>query len=115
MPGEGDTVSLPGHRPPCGREGIGQGVHRSIRRDGRVGLKRPKRLEAAAGMKELMLRHFQAGWLAREEGRKVAFVTSGAPAEVLAPREVVPVYPDNHGDGCGVARAGGRPAQAAEA
>jgi len=77
-------------------------------------LTRPKRLEAAAGMKELMLRHFQAGWLAREEGRKVAFVTSGAPVEFLHAMDVVPVYPENHGAVCGVARAGGRLCQAAE-
>ncbi|MDH3384095.1 MAG: 2-hydroxyacyl-CoA dehydratase [Deltaproteobacteria bacterium] len=74
----------------------------------------PKRLESAAEMKKLMLRHFQAGWLAREEGRKVAFVTSGAPVEFLHAMDVVPVYPENHGAVCGVARAGGRLCQAAE-
>src|SRR3989304_5033741 len=73
-----------------------------------------KRFAAAARMKELMLRHFQAGWLAREEGRKVAFVTSGAPVEFLHAMDVVPVYPENHGAVCGVARAGGRLCQAAE-
>ena len=75
---------------------------------------KPKRLEAAKGMKELMLRHFRAGWLAREEGRKVAFLTSGAPVEFLHAMDVVPVYPENHGAVCGVARAGGRLCQAAE-
>ena len=74
----------------------------------------PKRLESAAEMKQLMMRHFQAGWLAREEGRKVAFVTSGAPVEFLHAMDVVPVYPENHGAVCGVARAGGRLCQAAE-
>ena len=73
-----------------------------------------KRLQAAGRMKEMMLRHFQAGWLAREEGRKVAFVTSGAPVEFLHAMDVVPVYPENHGAVCGVARAGGILCQAAE-
>ncbi len=67
-----------------------------------------KRLESTAAMKELMLRHFQAGWQAGEEGRKIAFVTSGAPVEFLHSMDVVPVYPENHGAVCGVARAGGR-------
>src|SRR4030043_351474 len=73
-----------------------------------------KRLEAAARMKEMMLRHFQAGWLAREEGGKCAFVTSGAPVEFLHAMDVVPVCPESHGAVGGVARAGGRLCQAAE-
>ncbi|NNG47000.1 MAG: 2-hydroxyglutaryl-CoA dehydratase [Deltaproteobacteria bacterium] len=74
----------------------------------------PKRLKASERMKELMLRQFQAGWLARAEGRKVAFVTSGAPVEYLIAMDVFPVYPENHGAVCGVARAGGRLCQTAE-
>ncbi len=74
----------------------------------------PKRLKATERMKELMLRQFQAGWLARAEGRKVAFVTSGAPVEYLIAMDVFPVYPENHGAVCGVARAGGRLCQTAE-
>lgn len=73
-----------------------------------------KRLRALARMKEMMLRHFQAGWLAGEQGRKVAFVTSGAPVELLHAMDVVPVYPENHGAVCGVARMGGALCQAAE-
>ena len=73
-----------------------------------------ERLGATALMKELMLRHFQAGWLAREQGRKVAYLTSGAPVEFLHAVGVVPVYPENHGAVCGVARAGGALCRAAE-
>lgn len=73
-----------------------------------------KRLAAAIRMKELMARHFQAGWLAKEHGRKVAWVTSGAPVEFLHAMDVVPVYPENHGAICGVARTGGALCQAAE-
>ncbi|MGE5188704.1 MAG: 2-hydroxyacyl-CoA dehydratase subunit D [Gemmatimonadota bacterium] len=73
-----------------------------------------ERLSATARMKELMLRHFQAGWLARDEGRRVAYVTSGAPVEFLLAMDVVPVYPENHGAVCGVARAGGALCRAAE-
>ncbi len=73
-----------------------------------------ERLGATVRMKELMLRHFQAGWLAREQGKKVAYVTSGAPVEFLHAVDVVPVYPENHGAVCGVARAGGALCQAAE-
>ncbi len=73
-----------------------------------------ERLAAAATMKELMARHFQAGWRAREEAKRVAYVTSGAPVEFLHAMDVVPVYPENHGAVCGVARAGGALCQAAE-
>jgi benzoyl-CoA reductase/2-hydroxyglutaryl-CoA dehydratase subunit BcrC/BadD/HgdB len=73
-----------------------------------------KRLKASERMKDLMLRQFQAGWLARDAGRKVAFVTSGAPVEYLIAMDVVPVYPENHGALCGMARAGGRLCQTAE-
>lgn len=73
-----------------------------------------ERLAATARLKELMLRHFQAGWLARGEGRRVAWVTSGAPVEFLLAADVVPVYPENHGAVCGVARAGGALCRAAE-
>jgi len=75
---------------------------------------KPKRLGAAGRMKELMLRHFQAAWLARDAGKKVAFVTSGAPVEYLSGMDVVPVYPENHGAVCAVARAGGRLCRIAE-
>ncbi|GAB4366990.1 MAG: 2-hydroxyacyl-CoA dehydratase subunit D [Deltaproteobacteria bacterium] len=73
-----------------------------------------KRLAAHARMKEWMVRHFRAGWLAREEGRKVAWVTSGAPVEFLLAFDVVPVYPENHGAVCGVARTGGMLCRTAE-
>ncbi len=73
-----------------------------------------ERLEATARMKELMLRHLLAGRLARGQGRKVAWVTSGAPVEFLHAVDVVPVYPENHGALCGVARAGGALCAAAE-
>lgn len=73
-----------------------------------------KRLAATVRMKELMARHFQAGWQAKEQGRKVAWVTSGAPVEFLHALDIVPVYPENHGAICGVARAGGAMCQAAE-
>lgn len=61
-----------------------------------------------------MALHFRAGWQAREEGRKVAWVTSGAPVELLHALDVTPVYPENHGAVCGVARAGGALCRVAE-
>ncbi len=73
-----------------------------------------KRLRSSARMKEIMLRHFQAGWLAKGEGKTVAFLTSGAPVELLHAMGIVPVYPENHGAVCGVARMGGGLCQAAE-
>lgn len=73
-----------------------------------------RRLGVTGRMKELMLRHIQAGWTAREQGRKVAWVTSGAPVEFLHALDIVPVYPENHGALCGTARAGGALCRSAE-
>ncbi len=74
----------------------------------------PRKLEASARMKELMALHFRSGWTAREQGQNVAWVTSGAPVEFLHALDVVPVYPENHGAVCGVARAGGLLCRTAE-
>lgn len=73
-----------------------------------------KPLAAMARMKEMMIRHFRSGWTAREEGKRVAYATSGAPVEFLLGAGLVPVYPENHGAVCGVARAGGALCREAE-
>jgi len=60
-------------------------------------------LRIAARGKELVARHWLEGRYANR-GRKVAWVTSGAPVELLHALDYFTVYPENHGAICGAAR-----------
>jgi len=62
----------------------------------------PLRLSARG--KELVGRHWLEGRFAHSQGRKVAWVTSGAPVELLKALDFYVVYPENHGAICGTAR-----------
>ena len=60
-------------------------------------------LRAGAGVKELMSAHYLAGRYAKGT-RKVAWVTSGAPIEVLQALGFLLIYPENHAALCGARR-----------
>ncbi len=60
-------------------------------------------LVCVAQMKELMTRHYLEGRYASGV-KKVAWVTSGAPAEVLKAFDFFLIYPENHAALCGVRR-----------
>lgn len=70
-------------------------------------------LKCAARLKEIMTRHY---FLARyaEGARPVAWVTSGAPVELLRPFDFYTVYPENHGALCGAKKLGPEMCAAAE-
>jgi bcr-type benzoyl-CoA reductase subunit B len=70
-------------------------------------------LKSAKQLKEMMSRHY---FLARyaKGARPVAWVTSGAPVELLRVFDFYTVYPENHGALCGAARMGSTLCQAAE-
>src|SRR3989344_59485 len=57
----------------------------------------------SARTKELVARHYLEGRYANLH-RKVAWVTSGAPIEVLKALDFYVYYPENHGAICGVTR-----------
>jgi len=62
--------------------------------------KRYKKLKTAAELKRLMQWHYTAtGSL--HLGRPLAWVTSGAPVEILRAKDVAAVYPENYGALCG--------------
>lgn len=63
------------------------------------------RLRCSARLKEIMTRHY---FLARyaKGAKPVAWVTSGAPVELLRPFDFYTVYPENHGALCGAQRLG---------
>lgn len=60
-------------------------------------------LRVAPRGRELVARHWLEGRYAND-GRKVAWVTSGAPVELLKALDYFVVYPENHGAICGAAR-----------
>ncbi|MCG6881267.1 MAG: 2-hydroxyacyl-CoA dehydratase family protein [Deltaproteobacteria bacterium] len=63
------------------------------------------RLKCAVRLKEIMTRHY---FLARyaKGAKPVAWVTSGAPVELLRAFDFYTVYPENHGALCGAQRLG---------
>ena len=70
-------------------------------------------LKSAVRLKEMMTRHY---FLARyaKGARPVAWVTSGAPVELLRVFGFYTIYPENHGALCGASRMGPSLCQAAE-
>jgi bcr-type benzoyl-CoA reductase subunit B len=60
-------------------------------------------LKISPRTKELIARHYLAGRYANGH-RKVAWVTSGAPAEMLKALDFYVLYPENHAALCGTAR-----------
>jgi benzoyl-CoA reductase/2-hydroxyglutaryl-CoA dehydratase subunit BcrC/BadD/HgdB len=57
------------------------------------------RLQSGAELTRLMIEHYVQA-LGRQGGRPVAWVTSGAPVELLRAMEVLPVYPENYAAVC---------------
>jgi bcr-type benzoyl-CoA reductase subunit B len=62
-------------------------------------------LKCAARLKEIITRHYFLSRYA-EGARPVAWVTSGAPVELLRPFDFYTIYPENHGALCGAQRLG---------
>ncbi len=94
----------------------------ALMRLGKAGKKRARRpadphfgppLKCAARLKQIMTRHY---FLARYApgARPVAWVTSGAPVELLRVLGYYTIYPENHGALCGAARMGSRLCEEAE-
>jgi len=76
--------------------------------------KRYKKLKTAMELQRLMQSHYtQARFL--RLGRPVAWVTSGAPVEILRAMNVLAVYPENYGALCGARRQAVALCQVAEA
>ncbi|MBW1782011.1 MAG: 2-hydroxyacyl-CoA dehydratase [Deltaproteobacteria bacterium] len=71
-------------------------------------------LKCAARLKEIMTRHYLLSRYA-EGAKPVAWVTSGAPVEILRPFGFYTIYPENHGALCGAQRLGPELCEEAEA
>jgi bcr-type benzoyl-CoA reductase subunit B len=68
--------------------------------------RRSPKIHAGSRMKEMMSTYYLEAKNAADNNRKVAWITSGGPVELLITMDVIPVYPENHGAMCGVTRMG---------
>ncbi|MCX5854640.1 MAG: 2-hydroxyacyl-CoA dehydratase [Deltaproteobacteria bacterium] len=57
-------------------------------------------------MKEIMTLYYIDAKTAGQNGKKVAWITSGGPVEPLITMDVIPVYPENHGAMIGAGKMG---------
>ncbi len=77
--------------------------------------KERRKIKCVKKMKEIMTAYYIEAKTAAENGRKVAWITSGGPVEPLIAMDVIPVYPENHGAMIGAAKMGGTLCEQAEA
>lgn len=64
------------------------------------------RIKSVSRMKEILTGYYIDAKTARENGKKVAWITSGGPVEPLIAMDVIPVYPENHGAMVGASKMG---------
>lgn len=76
--------------------------------------KQDRRLKSFKKMRELMTVYYLGAKEADKQGKKVAWVTSGAPVEFLHAMDVIPIYPENHAAMCGASHMAVELAQASE-
>lgn len=74
-----------------------------------------RRLHTYEDVKKLIGSHYMQAKTAHFFDQKVAWVSSGAPVELLRPFNVMTVYPENHASVCGAAKQGVSLCEAAEA
>lgn len=72
------------------------------------------RLKSFKNMKALMTTYYINAKTAEQNNQKVAWLTSGAPVEILHAMDIIPIYPENHAAMCGVQKMGVELQQAAE-
>ena len=65
-----------------------------------------RKIKAVGRMKEIMTHYYIDAKTAEQNGKKVAWITSGGPVEPLIAMDVIPVYPENHGAMIGAAKMG---------
>jgi len=68
--------------------------------------KERRKIKSVARMKEIMTKYYIEAKSAGQNGKKVAWITSGGPVEPLIAFDVIPVYPENHGAMIGASKMG---------
>ncbi|PKN68537.1 MAG: 2-hydroxyglutaryl-CoA dehydratase [Deltaproteobacteria bacterium HGW-Deltaproteobacteria-12] len=77
--------------------------------------KEKRKIKSVSKMKDIMTNYYIEAKTAEQNGRKVAWITSGGPVEPLIAMDVIPVYPENHGAMIGASKMGIDLCQKAEA
>ncbi|MCG8563468.1 MAG: 2-hydroxyacyl-CoA dehydratase [Desulfobacterales bacterium] len=67
---------------------------------------KPPKIQAAKKMRDIMTTYYMEALTASQNGKKVAWITSGGPVEPLVAMDILPVYPENHGAMIGAAKMG---------
>jgi benzoyl-CoA reductase/2-hydroxyglutaryl-CoA dehydratase subunit BcrC/BadD/HgdB len=74
-----------------------------------------RKLHTYENLKKLIGSHYMQAKTAQFFSQKIAWVSSGAPVELLRPFDVITLYPENHASVCGAAKTGPQFCEAAEA
>jgi len=74
-----------------------------------------RKIKAVKKMKDIMMLYYIDAKTADQNGKKVAWITSGGPVEPLIAMDVIPVYPENHGAMIGASKMGADLCEKAEA
>ncbi len=65
-----------------------------------------KKVKSEKKMREIMTAYYIDAKMARQNNKKVAWITSGGPVEPLIAMDIIPVYPENHGAMIGASKMG---------
>ncbi|MCL6610477.1 MAG: 2-hydroxyacyl-CoA dehydratase family protein [Peptococcaceae bacterium] len=74
-----------------------------------------RRLECARKLKNIGVEYYMECVMAKQQGRPLAWITSGFPVELVYAMDVIPFYPENYGTLCGSRKVSGELCQMAEA
>jgi len=73
-----------------------------------------KRLDGLKELKNMMTMYYLEAKNAAHNKKKIGWITSGGPVELLIAFDVIPIYPENYAAMCGATKMGGALAQIAE-
>jgi bcr-type benzoyl-CoA reductase subunit B len=68
--------------------------------------KERRKIKSVLKMKEIMTHYYIEAKTAGETGKKISWITSGGPVELLIAMDVIPVYPENYGAMIGASHMG---------
>jgi benzoyl-CoA reductase/2-hydroxyglutaryl-CoA dehydratase subunit BcrC/BadD/HgdB len=71
-------------------------------------------IKATETYQQLMMEYYVEAKMAEGTDRKIAWITSGAPVEILNAADVIPIYPENHAALCSARHESNELAQVAE-
>ncbi|MBU2431081.1 MAG: 2-hydroxyglutaryl-CoA dehydratase, partial [Proteobacteria bacterium] len=64
------------------------------------------KIKSAKKMRDLMTTYYLEALTARQNNKKIAWITSGGPVEPLLAMDIIPVYPENHAAMIGASKMG---------